>query len=725
MAKTISIFSTKGGVGKTTVALNIAVSLSLKKKKVLILDLDLGAPLDMVKMFGVKPKKAMVDLFPVWERIKKDAEALRLTFLTHINPHLHFLPAVLSLKTASYIDSKHIDNVFGVLKTLDYDYIIIDGGDNLSDILIKIFDYSNLILLILTPDILSLYQVEWILDALQSVGFPLHMIKGVLNRSESKGSVKLREIKMLLPIDLFSQVPSDGVTAGLALNRQIPVVLDSPNSRLSLAIESLAKNLLYKENIYISPTQLSELRIKKEDVVEEKKKVDIWTSLGLTEPLKEVEIKKDEDVIIALKKRIHQNLLEEMNLKRLPVEVITMDVEKTRKLRMEAEKILANILAKEAHGFIASFEVRKKLTKEIIDEALGLGPLEELIRDPLITEIMVNNKDQIYVERDGKIEITNKRFTSNEQVKLIIDRIVAPLGRRLDETTPYVDARLPDGSRVNAIISPLSLTGPTLTIRKFPFERLTIRELVEQYGSLNNDMAKFLEAAVRSRKNILVSGGTGSGKTTLLNILSEFIPENERIVSIEDAAELKLSQDHWIRLEAKPPNIEGKGEISIRDLFRNSLRMRPDRIIVGEVRGKEVLDMLQAMNTGHDGSLSTVHANSPGDVVIRLDSMILMSGIELPLRAIREMVSSALDLIVHTARLSDGTRKVVQITEIAEIIGETQLSLKDIFAFTHKGVTPEGKIVGEFSSTGYTPTFYKDIISRGISLSQEIFSSHT
>jgi len=402
-----------------------------------------------------------------------------------------------------------------------------------------------------------------------------------------------------------------------------------------------------------------------------------------------------------------------------------LDREKFKELRQAAEKIVNNILTEETQSFISSLEIRKKLIQEIIDEALGLGPLEDLVRDPAITEVMVNNMLQVFVEKNGRIELTSKRFISNEQVRLIIDRILAPLGRRVDESSPYVDARLPDGSRVNAIIPPLSLSGPTLTIRRFPYKRLGMEELMSRFKTLTPHMGNFLEAVVIARKNILISGGTGSGKTTLLNVLSAYIPAKERIVTIEDVAELKLSQSHWIRLESRPPNIEGKGEVTIRELFRNTLRMRPDRIIVGECRGKEVMDMLQAMNTGHDGSLSTIHANSTHDVMIRLDSMVLMSGLELPLRAIKETIASAIDLIVHTARLSDGSRKVVQITEFTGLTADGQPELKDVFVFKQKGVAPDGGIIGDFSPTGYIPTFYDGIVSQGITLPREIFSPQT
>jgi len=333
---------------------------------------------------------------------------------------------------------------------------------------------------------------------------------------------------------------------------------------------------------------------------------------------------------------------------------------------------------------------------------------------------MVNNKDEIYIERKGRIELTSKKFISDEQVKTIIERILAPLGKRIDESIPMVDARLPDGSRVNAIIPPLALTGPSLTIRKFRKEKLKIEDLI-QFKALSLDMAEFIRACVLCRKNIIVSGGTGSGKTTALNVLSGFIPENERIITIEDAAELKLDQQHWIRLESRSPNIEGRGGVTIRDLFRNTLRMRPDRIIIGECRGIEALDMLQAMNTGHDGSMTTVHANSTQDVLSRMDSMILMGGMELPIRAIREMIASAIDLIIHTARLSDGSRKIIQVTEVTGMKDDLHINLDDIFVYKQTGIDAQGNVLGDFHATGYKPSVIEEIKIKGIKLSDNIF----
>ena len=397
------------------------------------------------------------------------------------------------------------------------------------------------------------------------------------------------------------------------------------------------------------------------------------------------------------------------------------DVKKSKELNERAEILVTNLLAEEAGSLISSLEDRKKIVREILDEALRLGPLEDLLADPDITDIMVNNKDEVYVERRGMIEFTDKKFISNTQVKSVIERIIAPIGRRIDESVPMVDARLADGSRVNAIIPPLALTGPSLTIRKFRKERFKTEELIKM-GSFDNAMSSFLQACVVSRKNLIVSGGTGSGKTTILNVLSGFIPENERIITIEDAAELKLHQRHWIRLESRPPNIESKGSITIRDLFRNTLRMRPDRIIIGECRGIESLDMLQAMNTGHDGSMTTIHANSTQDVLTRIDSMILMSGVELPVRSIREMIASAIDVIVHTTRLSDGTRKIVQISEVTGMKDEIHIGLEDVFVFKQTGTDSQHKVLGHFQATGYIPTFIEDIKIRGILLPEGIFN---
>jgi pilus assembly protein CpaF len=386
-------------------------------------------------------------------------------------------------------------------------------------------------------------------------------------------------------------------------------------------------------------------------------------------------------------------------------------------LRRRVEELVDEKLRVDKLPF--SRQMRNHMVSDIADEILGYGPIEPLLRDPTITEVMVNRPEQVYCERFGKLELTEIRFRNAEHIRHIIDKIVTPLGRRVDESSPMVDARLPDGSRVNAIVPPLSINGPVLTVRKFAVDPFTVDDLVG-FGTLTTGIASFLSAAIRAKLNILISGGTGSGKTTLLNVISSFIPPGERIITIEDAAELRLIQPHVVRLEARPPNIEGRGEITIRDLVRNSLRMRPDRIVVGEVRGPEALDMLQAMNTGHEGSISTIHANTPRDALSRLETMVMMTGMELPSRAIREQICSALHLLIHESRMSDGSRKIVNISEVQGMEGNVVV-LQDLFQFHQKGVGESGKVLGSIQPTGMVPKCIELFTSRGIHLPRDIF----
>ena len=364
-------------------------------------------------------------------------------------------------------------------------------------------------------------------------------------------------------------------------------------------------------------------------------------------------------------------------------------------------------------------DIRKQIFNEIIDEMTGFGPIQPLLDDPDISEVMVNGPKKVFIEKGGKVTKSAITFDDDDHVARIIDRIILPLGRRVDPDSPTVDARLPDGSRVNAVIRPVSIDGPCITIRKFKKDKLSIQQLID-YGSLTQNMAEFVRACVLAHLNIVISGGTGSGKTTLLNVLSSFIPEGERIVTIEDAAELQLQQDHVLRLETKVANTDGRGAVTIRDLVRNALRMRPDRIVVGECRGGEALDMLQAMNTGHDGSLTTLHANTPRDALSRLETMVLMSGMDLPLKVVRQQISSAVDLIIQQTRLKDGSRKVTAITEVIGMEGDTVV-MTDIFKFEQTGVAPDGKIKGELKATGIRPLFGPKLEAAGYKLAAEIF----
>ncbi|MCI7478765.1 MAG: CpaF family protein [Selenomonadales bacterium] len=411
-----------------------------------------------------------------------------------------------------------------------------------------------------------------------------------------------------------------------------------------------------------------------------------------------------------VKKLIHQRIVEEMSPEEQRVlSAVHQDV---GRVEMVINNYIQEVL--EENPFAIGRGDRSKLVSDIKDEMLGLGPLEVLRKDETITEIMINGPKQIFVEKLGKLTLSSVQFHDDDHLMNIIERILSPLGRRIDESSPLVDARLDDGSRVNIIIPPLSLVGPCVTIRKFSKKPLTVENLIN-FGTLSREMADFLKACVKARLNILVSGGTGSGKTTTLNVLSSFIPENERIVTIEDAAEIQLQQEHVVTLESRPPNIEGKGAITIRDLVKNALRMRPDRIIVGEVRAGEALDMLQAMNTGHDGSLTTAHANTPRDALRRMETMVLMAGFELPVRAIREQVASAIDLIIQQSRIKDGSRKITYITEIQGMEGDT-ITTQDLFKYEHERMDENGKSVGRFVSSGLQPAFLDKFTVNGVEI---------
>ncbi len=419
---------------------------------------------------------------------------------------------------------------------------------------------------------------------------------------------------------------------------------------------------------------------------------------------------RPQDTYQELKQHIHRQLIDRLDLASL--ETVDNDF-----LQTQVDRVVRQLLREQDLRLPPSDEER--LVKEIKDETFGLGPIEPLLHDPEISDILVNTHRQVYIERRGRLEQTPITFRDDGHLRVIIDRIVSRVGRRVDEASPYVDARLPDGSRVNAIIPPLAIDGPILSIRRFAVKALTMDDLL-RYGTLNEHMATILQGIVKSRLNVLISGGTGSGKTTLLNILSGYIPPDERIVTIEDSAELQLQQPHVVRLETRPPNIEGKGQVTSRDLVRNALRMRPDRIVVGEVRGDEVLDMLQAMNTGHDGSLTTLHANSARDAMQRLETLMQLSGVQLPDKAMREQISSALDVIVQVSRLSDGRRKIMTVAEVTGMEGNV-VTMQDIFVFQRKGMGEDGTVLGEYRPTGIRPKFIDRLKLAGVSVPASIF----
>jgi pilus assembly protein CpaF len=683
----------------------------------LVLDLDFQAGHDMARMLNIVPRHALANLV---SQLDKDADPnLIKKFVISHSSGLDFLPAVMGVRQAGHITPDNIKPFFQKAAEA-YDFIIIDAGKSFSETLVTAMDCSQAILLVVTPDVLAVYQAKWSIDLLQSLHFPLKMVQLILNRSESRGGVPWQEVRDTLGCEIFCRIPSDGHTVGMALNRGVPCVVDNPKSKVSESFIKMAQDLLKREDMFMPATEVARVRTPEGT----ENAGSFWEKFGISAqnisgPAETTS--KEEDEVISLKKRVHEKLVERLHVEDLSAQALS-DPKKAQELKLSAQKIVANLLIEEKGAMIASHEERTRLVKEIVDEALGLGPLEEFLADPEVTDIMVNSRSEFYVEKRGKLLLTNKKFVSEQQMRSIIDRIIAPLGRRIDESVPMVDARLPDGSRFNAIIPPLSLNGPMITIRKFGQERLTADDLLMKFHSWSKPMHDFLQACVITRKNIIVSGGTGAGKTTLLNVISQFIPDNERIITIEDAAELRLKKSHWGRLESRPPNVEGKGAISIRDLFINTLRMRPDRIIIGECRGPEILDMLQAMNTGHDGSLTTLHANSTRDVLVRMSSMILLSGIELPVRAIHEMVSTAIDIVVHVARFSDGTRKITGVTEVLGMLPDYQLDMRDVFTFVPKGRDADGTVLGEYQATGHIPKCYEDFELMGLKIDKGVFA---
>jgi pilus assembly protein CpaF len=423
------------------------------------------------------------------------------------------------------------------------------------------------------------------------------------------------------------------------------------------------------------------------------------------------------DPLAALRQKVHRSLVESLGPKLYDSQL------GEEQLQAKVHELLQKALEEEDTPL--SRDERGRLIAEIADDVLGFGPIEPFLRDPSVTEIMVNAPDIIYVEREGRLYPTEGRFVDETHLRRVIDKIVGQVGRRIDESSPYVDARLPDGSRLNAVIPPLCVGGgPYLTVRKFSPDPYQVGDLIN-FGTVSSKLARLLDAGVKGRLNVLVSGGTGAGKTTTLNVLSSFAPPGERIITIEDAAELQLRQPHWLRLEYRPPNIEGRGEVTIRDLVRNALRMRPDRIVVGEARGGEALDMLQAMNTGHDGSLTTVHANSPRDSLSRLETMVLMAGVDMPIRAIREQIASAINLVVHQARMKDGTRRVTHVTEIVGMEGDV-ITLQDLYLFDYRaGIDENGRFRGVVQPTGLRPTFVDRLLEQGIRLDPDLFLHET
>ena len=699
----IAVTGGKGGVGKSVFSANLAVTfLKEMKAQTLLVDLDKKSCGDQNIITGLRPQKTVSDLISFNQAITP--QNLN-TIVSQHSSGLSYLAAVQSPDEFLSGDGKIFYKQLCSLSRF-YKYIVVDLGCEMEDLQLSVLEGASVLLIIITPEILVVNQTRRLINELVAHTIPKNLFQIVLNKM-GRGGFSPQAIGNSLKSPILVSIPQDDISSLNALQKSTPFIIGTPNIPMAAsyheATRKLTGGLLQNLKSLSRPKNLQQQK-----------------GAEVTSPMTKEKSSKKVNPMNLLKQQIHTELIREMDLKK-DITNSKGDPNKEKQLRTKTKQTVAQLT--DRHGQSLSREERSQVIKQVLDEALGLGPLEELLTDPTVTEVMVNGSEKIYAEKSGKVILTPVQFTSNLQLRNVIERIVTPLGRRIDEKTPYVDARLQDGSRVNAVIEPLAIDGPSVTIRKFPADRITIDDYTTRFGSLTVPMADFLKVCVEQGLNIIISGGTGSGKTTLLNVMSGFIPANERIITVEDAAELQLKQEHVVRLETRPPNMEGEGEVSIRDLIRNSLRMRPDRIIVGECRDGAALDMLAAMNTGHDGSMTTVHANNPREAISRLETLCLMAGMELPMKAIREQIAGAVNLIVQIGRLSDGSRKVKSITEVVGMQGET-VTLQEVFRFKEEGFDKNRKVIGQFQAMGLIPTFIEKFEQRGIIVPRNLFTTN-
>lgn len=694
----ISVIGGKGGVGKSQFAANLAFAFAAEnRQKTLLLDFDQKASGDQNLITGIRSKKTIKELSEFSGAI--DPKSINMFVGMH-KAGVHYIGMPNDPTAAGQVDPEGLGKFLKAVTSL-YAVTIIDAGSELNDLALKALEYSTLINIVVTPDLLAANQSKRLYTELVTLLFPKEMIQLVMNQYQKGHPVGPEVVGKQIGKPIFGIVPRDDQTCARALSSSTPLYAIAKNSPFAQGVTDIVRKLKQK-NVLASLERLK----KPEGAAAKRSASDADRPSGRT----------GKDPWTELKQRIHKSLVEEMDMKKQD----DSDPKAQIILREKTKKLVVELLGKEdTKGILNNREDMNKIVKEILDEALGLGPLEDMLADKTISEIMVVGPNKIYYEQAGKNKRSEVTFTNDRQVLNVIERIVAPLGRRIDEKTPYVDARLADGSRVHAIIPPCALDGGTITIRKFPENRLTYKDLI-QFGSMTQNMADFLRISVEAHKNMVVSGGTGSGKTTLINMLGGFIPANERIITCEDSAELDFPQDHVVRLETKPPSLEGEGAVDIRCLVKQTLRMKPDRIVVGECRGGETLDMLQAMNTGHDGSMTTVHSNTPRDCMSRLETLVQYAGAGISPKAIKEMIASAVHMVVQQSRLEDGSRKVMNITEVGGLQGEV-ITLQDIFVFKQEGMTKQGKITGKFMATGFIPKFIETLEKKGYKVPRGLF----
>ncbi len=723
-SRIVSVINAKGGTGASTLAANLAVGLSMASKTpTLLLDLDLNAGGSQASLLSLEREAENRHLGALL-RGPINVNTLEAQLIKHDRGEVHLLAAP-PVSALTVFRPEQIYEVLLVGNAL-YRNIVLDVSQpRLNEVMGVAIDCSSTVLPVVIPDIVSLQATSHLLQDIRSNDFSLNKFELMLNMANLSQDLTPEDIsgyfQELLKRPLSMTLPYAPAEVIKSINRGVPILHKCKNEALVNGLVDIVRSLLRSQPIDVSEVSISYRGNPAAQALSQFGQAGQFGQVADPQAIQPEEKTKALTVTTqaiagwspeqyrSVRAKLHERLLQEVKLHEMDLE----SPEKREQVKLGLRKKLADIMLTDKIE-ISSRKEQVMLIEEILDEALGLGPLERLLKDETVTEIMVNGPEQIFIERHGKLELSHRQFLNERQLRVVIDRIISPIGRRVDESSPMVDARLPDGSRVNIVIPPLALDGASISIRKFPSERLTVKHLLN-YGALTPDMAEFLQGAVAARLNVLICGGTGSGKTTLLNILSSFIPSGARIVTIEDAAELQLNQSHVIRLEARPANMEGKGQVSIRDLVRNSLRMRPDRIVVGEVRGGEALDMLQAMNTGHEGSLTTCHANAPREALARLETMVLMAGVDLPIKAIREQVASAVDLIVHQSRMRDGTRKITHIVEVSGMEGDI-ITTQEIFKYEQMTVDANGNVVGRFTQADIRPGVLERFTSYGIAI---------
>ena len=719
------VFAARGGVGRSVLAANLAITFTRRlRQTAVLLDLDWASGGTLASALDLDPAPGD------WAQVLAGSRDLADSLAVHATGVK--LLAAPPGGSADPPTPRQLVKLVADLAKHGGSQIVVDTcvPNVASDVAVALFDLASPVLLPVIPDIPALAATRALLEQIRQKHYPMERVHVVLNRSGVTEDIHPDDLVEHLGRPLLATIPFAPAIIS-SVNRGVPLTAGGGGGQAAAVIGAVAQRVLAMPTINLAQVGQGILARHKADApkasgysgdsaqdgaakqgggagnrsasVADDQEDAALRAADAPEIMALVPVARAADTrLLEARQAIHRQLVEDLKRQNISPERLR-DPQFKQEIREQVERTVIGIVERMRDLPATSREQRAKLVKDVTDEAIGYGPLENYLADASVTEIMVNGATQIYIERHGRLVQAPETFTDETQLRVVIDRIVAPLGRRVDESSPMCDARLPDGSRVNVIIPPLSLRGSTVTIRKFPMSRLTIEDLVG-FGSLTPDMAQFLRYCVLARLNIFISGGTGSGKTTLLNVLSSFIPNSERIVTIEDAAELQLVQPHVLPLEARPANLEGSGAVHIRDLVRNSLRMRPDRIVVGEIRGGEALDMLQAMNTGHDGSLSTGHANSPRDALSRIETMVLMAGMDLPVRAIREQIASALHVIVQVSRLRDGSRKITKITEITGMESDV-ITMQDLYLYDQTGVDHDGRVMGAFRSAGLRPQF--------------------